>query len=352
MLRRSFIRLVASLAALLPLGLGSAAGADGYRVSGPVVHENLAIYFVHGRSTTGATPITLQEAMAKGTVKVHETGNVNELTIENLGNAEVFVQIGDIVKGGQQDRVLTVSLVLPPNSGRVPIAAFCVEQGRWAPRGKEDVKTFSGSAAAMPSKAAKTAMRYYAVSSFAPTEGRPPAGRPMETSVRQQEMWDAVKRTQDKLTRSVGVPAVAPASPSSLQLSLETDKIKQAQDAYVKALEPAGEKDTDVVGYVFAINGKLNSADIYPTNELFRKMWGKLLRANATEAIGEKGDASETPPSTDAVLAFLQAAESGKKQEKTLPLKVQLETRDGDKALYSELRRADGSWVHRSYLAK
>jgi hypothetical protein len=85
---------------------------------------------------------------------------------------------------------------------------------------------------------------------------------------------------------------------------------------------------------------------------LFRKMWGKLLRANATEAIGEKSDAVDTPPSTDAVLAFLQAAEGGKKQEKILPLKVQLETRDGDKALYSEVRRADGSWVHRNYLAK
>jgi hypothetical protein len=28
------------------------------------------------------------------------------------------------------------------------------------------------------------------------------------------------------------------------------------------------------------------------------------------------------------------------------------ETRDSDGALYSEARRADGKWVHRSYLAK
>ena len=351
MLRRSLVGLAASLVALLPFGLGSAAGGDGYRISGPVVHENLAIYFIHGKAATGVTPITLQEAMAKGAVKVHETGNVNELTIENLGNTEVFVQIGDIVKGGQQDRVLTVSLVLPPNSGRVPIAAFCVEQGRWTARGKEDVKTFSGSAAAMPSKSAKAAMRAYVVSSTGPSDVRI-AGRATETGVRQQEMWDEIKRTQDKLTRSVGAPVIAPASPSSLQLSIETEKIKQAQEAYVKALEPAGEKENDIIGYVFAINGKLNSADLYPSNELFRKMWGKLLRANATEAIAEKKDAGDTPPSTDAVLAFLRAAEGGKKQEKVLPLKVQLETRDGDKALYSEVRRADGSWVHRNYLAK
>ena len=63
----------------------------------------------------------------------------------------MFVQSGDIVKGGKQDRVLTVSLVLPPRSGRIAIAAFCVEQGRWSARGKEDVKTFAGVATAMPS---------------------------------------------------------------------------------------------------------------------------------------------------------------------------------------------------------
>ena len=31
---------------------------------------------------------------------------------------------------GKQDRVLTVSLVLPPKSGRLPIASFCVEQAQ------------------------------------------------------------------------------------------------------------------------------------------------------------------------------------------------------------------------------
>jgi hypothetical protein len=31
---------------------------------------------------------------------------------------------------------------------------------------------------------------------------------------------------------------------------------------------------------------------------------------------------------------------------------VKLETRVADKAFYFETRRADGGWVHRSYLAK
>ncbi|MGO9785418.1 MAG: ARPP-1 family domain-containing protein [Stellaceae bacterium] len=42
----------------------------------------------------------------------------------------MFAQAGDIVKGGQQDRALTASLLLPPRSGRTRLAVFCVEHGR------------------------------------------------------------------------------------------------------------------------------------------------------------------------------------------------------------------------------
>src|SRR3954453_12232498 len=192
--RRALLALAASSLAILTI---CPARADDTRVSGPVIHENLAIYLVHGKSAAGAVPLTLEEALAKLTVKVHETGNVNELQIENLGTDEVFVQSGDIVKGGQQDRVLSVSLLLPPKSGRIPIASFCVEQGRWSARGKEDVKTFATASAVVPSREAKIAMKA-PVAAFAnpvPTGGVMGAVRTMavtaasETGTRQQEVW-------------------------------------------------------------------------------------------------------------------------------------------------------------------
>src|SRR5215468_8219867 len=139
--------------------LGGAQAPEGQRISGPVVHENLAVYFIHGKSAAGKVPLTLEEAMPKGAVKVRETSNVNQLEIENLGNDEVFVQSGDIVKGGKQDRTLMVSLVLPPKSGAIPIASFCVEEGRWTARGSEDAKHFSTASAAVPSREMKLAMK-------------------------------------------------------------------------------------------------------------------------------------------------------------------------------------------------
>ncbi len=60
-------------------------------------------------------------AMARKVVIVHETQEVNELAVENVSRTEeVFIQAGDIVKGGQQDRVLAVDLDRPRALGAHP----------------------------------------------------------------------------------------------------------------------------------------------------------------------------------------------------------------------------------------
>ncbi len=358
---------VAPLAAATLAAAGACGGAaladQSTRVSSPLMHENLAVYFVHGASAGGPVPLTLQEALAKGNVQVVETGHVNELQIENTGGEAVFIQAGDIVKGGKQDRVLTVSLLLPAKSGRVPIASFCVEQGRWSARGGEDHARFSSAREAMPSREALLAM------AAPPREARAEPARPEgpntaaaqrirqpdETASKQRQVWDQVAATQKKLSRNVGAAVASPQSSSSLQLSLENERLKEARAAYIKALQGAGVKDGDIIGYVVAINGKLSVANIYPSNALFRKMWEKQLAAVVTEAIGEKREAqpaAAAPPPAPVVTEFLASAEKGKPYERTLAAGMHQEVRDADKALYNEARAADGKWIHRSYLAK
>jgi hypothetical protein len=355
---------IAPLAAATLAAVGASAGAafadQATRISGPYTHENLAVYFVHGTSAGGAVPLTLQEALAKGQVQVVETGRVNELQIENTGAEEVFIQAGDIVKGGKQDRVLTVSLLLPAGSGLVPIASFCVEQGRWAARGKEDHAKFSSAKEAMPSRSALLAMAAPPPDKARPVEPNAPhaarAGRaPDEVADKQRQVWDSVARTQQKLSQGLGAAVASPQSTSSLQLSLENEKLKEARAGYIKALQPGGEKDADVVGYVVAINGRMSAANLYPSNALFRKMWEKQLAAVVTEAIGEKAGPSPaaTPaPPAPAVKDFLAEAEKGKPYERALAAGMSQEVRDADKSLYNEARGTDGKWIHRSYLAK
>ncbi len=334
---------------------GSALADTAERVSGPHVHENLAIYFVHGPSAASPVPLTLTEAVAKGRVQVLETGQVNELKIENTGDEEVFIQAGDMVKGGRQDRVLMVSLVLPPRSGMVPISSFCVEPGRWSGRGAEDATKFSSARDAMPSRKTLAIMAAPFVSG--PGVARP-AGEQMvqggsDTSNRQRRVWDEVAKMQADLSSGINASVAAPQSASSLQLALEHEKLNEARQAYVAGLEPFGLKDSDIIGYVAAINGRPVSANIYPSNGLFQKMWKKQLTAAVTEAIGERfPSVAAAPPPASAALEFLNTAEKGAAQERETILHLRQETRDGDSTLYSETRRASGGWLHKNYLAK
>ena len=144
----------------------------------------------------------------------------------------------------------------------------------------------------------------------------------------------------------------SPQSSTSLQLTLENEKLKQAQRSYVAALQRAGDQDADIIGYAFAINGELSSADVYPSNALFRKMWAKLLTAGATEAIAAKREGGAAAPESAAVAAFLDTAERGAATKRTLPHAVELQIHSTNRALYLETRRRDGSWVHRGYVMK
>ena len=385
MVLRQGLTLIAATLAMVPLFGRATLATEPTRVTGPVVHENVAVYFIHGASVPGPVPQTLQEALAKGSVIVHETGNVQELKVENKGSEPVFVQFGDIVKGGQQDRVLTVSMVLEPKSGVIPIGAYCVEQGRWAARGKEDVKRFAEADAIIPSREAKIAMAKPAarVALGGPTPQDRTAGQPnaaasartaeptgganaqrqqrtvgSETADGQGAVWKSVSEVQKRLSENLGASVASDKSRSSLQLSLENEKLKTANTAYVAALEPSGLKEEDIVGVVFAVNGQLSSADVYPSNGLFRKMWPKLARAAATEAISGKvkiaSAAAPTVPQIGQadVLAFLDKAEKGVANERRLGTHAKLETRDADGVLRVEARKADGAFVHRNYIAK
>lgn len=340
------------LGLLCALQIGGARAAmeekNDYRLSGPAVHANLAIYFVHGKSRSGPVPLTLQEAFAKKVVEVREIGNVNQVEVENFGDEEIFIQSGDIVKGGKQDRVLSVSLVLPRHSGAVSIASFCVEQGRWSARGGENVKQFSSNDAVLPSREAKIEL----AGSVGSGADRSAASA---TSERQQEIWKNVAKIQGKLSSKLGTSVAAPRSQSSLQLALENKKLESEQTDYVKALLPLGEAGDDIVGYVFAINGRVNSADVYPSNGLFRKMWPKLLRASVTEAIGDRNGATEPPPPVAAVTTFLDDANRGAAVEKPVGDRGRVKVRESAKSLFFEARPAAApasSWMHRNYLAK
>jgi hypothetical protein len=81
-------------------------------------------------------------------------------------------------------------------------------------------------------------------------------------------------------------------------------------------------------------------------------MWRKLLIANITEAISDKNGATPSPPSLEDVQAFLTAVDSVPTSERVLNTGVRLATGSGDNYVSTEIKRADGGWVHRNYLPR
>ena len=352
--------LPAAILAAGALAAGSAAAAaaeDGYRLSGPYTHDSLAIYLIHRpNGDNGPVPLTLGEAMERGAVRVIETGDVEELVVRNPGDREVFIQAGDIVKGGKQDRVLTVSMIVPPNSGDIAIGAFCVEQGRWEGRGSEKEREFSASTARLPSKAGRLALHYRAHrdtnvemggSERTRTGRRLPAGDDLQGRV-----WASVRETQTALGGAMMRSVADERSRSSLQLSLENKALRSALQGYEEALGKLPEEHPDAVGYVFAVGGRIDSGDEFGSAGLFRKLWPRQLRAAATEVMASADARGRAQPTLAEVAAFIDGARGGQLASRPMPGRMTLETRASETALYTEMRRSQGLWVHRSFIAQ
>jgi hypothetical protein len=308
-----------------------------YTISGPFTHDNLTIFLLHGKDTLSGKPLlTLQEALDQKKAVVHETGQVNELSVENVStDVEVYIQPGDIVKGGRQDRLIVYDLILPPKSGKLPVASFCVESGRWQKRGAEAAGNFDKSLRCANSKDLKIAA---------------------QSGMRSQDqVWKKVQETQQKLSRNVGQAVENKESPTSLQLTLEDKKLLEELDKYVKELAKGVEGKKDVLGYAVAINGKVEAADVFGSNALFLKLWPKLINGSATEALAEKQkDKKFDVPTTEAVKTFLADAVKGKKSEKEVSKRVKQVCQEDDKNLYLEARDSANkdAVIHRSYLKK
>ncbi|HEY9785821.1 MAG TPA: DUF6569 family protein [Candidatus Obscuribacterales bacterium] len=91
----------------------------------------------------------------------------------------------------------------------------------------------------------------------------------------------------------------------------------------------------DVIGYAFAINGKINSADVYASNALFTKLWPKLLKSTAVEAVGEKrSEKTFDAPAVTAVRRFIAEGKAGSARVKHSAQSSSMVERENDQAVY------------------
>src|SRR5262249_42546619 len=73
------------------------------------------------------------EGMRRGVVTVSEKGDggdVNSLALDNRSDKPLFLMSGEVVLGGQQDRIIGRDTIIPPKH-KQNLPLYLLEHGRW-----------------------------------------------------------------------------------------------------------------------------------------------------------------------------------------------------------------------------
>jgi hypothetical protein len=313
-----------------------------FNVAGTATHKNLTIYVLAGEGIANArTYVTLQDALKNKMVNVKETSEVNELQIDNLSSNYIYINSGDIVKGGKQDRTIQYDVIISPNERNVPLASFCVERGRWTKRGDENVQYFMASENSLSSKELKLATKQ---------------------KKSQTEVWDKVHKYQDKANEelkkgnadSASVEVRSNASASSLELTLDNEHISRSKQEYQDRLLSLLKNTPNAMGFAYSINGKLYGADLFNNQKLFADMADKLLASAIAEAISE-ADKSKESPTVEKIQSLLEAG--GKvyeDQDVNKATRFQSSDPNGFPRLiaFTTFDKELKTWLHRNWLDK
>ncbi len=308
-----------------PPPLGPATPSGSLTIRGPFVHEHLALYVVEDPAAKPAGEmITLAEGLVSGQVKVTEkkSAEVSELLIENQGALPCFVQAGDVVKGGQQDRAIGRDFVIPPKTAPTPVSSFCVEQSRWA-----GTSAFVASTQNAYGNSLKLAIQ---------KDGS------------QDGVWQGVAKSKGALRQSVDL--INRANSSSLNEELEDPKIKEKLNAFRKALGDLLKDRPQAIGLISAFNGKFSTADLYDDPSLFRKVYPMLLDSATMEALTMKAGANPAPAIADAA-AFLAEAEKGETKTEEVRKGLNLYTCENAKSVQFDYAW-QGRRLHRQVVLK
>ncbi len=324
----------ATPATATPTAAKPAAGQTGELIVGEPIHfANLTIFPIESRTPkTQKRFITLDEGLKAGTVSVMELGtpaaaqgqnqaadsaDVNRLALINGADQPLYLMPGEIIVGGQQDRTIAQEYVIPPGKKPVEIEVFCVEHGRWVGRGvMENTRLVNGAnvddalaetngfAQRAGGRGANAAAGQAAANSAAqPDEGKfigsvgnvnKAARIAVQHAKDQNEVWRKV----------AGVNALNGVKAGSGAFSgnyVEGEAVRRLVP-YVKALDRHVAESSNVIGVAVAIDGRMDTLDVFESTPLFRQLWPKLLKSYALDAVNaaEEAAADKRPVDTSA----------------------------------------------------
>lgn len=205
---------------------------------------------------------TLDEAMKMSQVTVSETpgGDVNTLLVTNRGTKPVFLMIGDLLLGGDQDRVVAESLLVDAGAADVSVPVYCVEQGRWGTN-EADGELSAKREFRNVSKAGQVSLGVKSAALATKSQGG---------------VWQAVAETNQTAETHHGN------STGTFRAVVNDKKVSESVEAELSKARDALSKDA--CGYVVMSRGEVVSLDLFDSAELCQKLSEKLLRGYLVSA--------------------------------------------------------------------
>jgi hypothetical protein len=246
----------------------------------PNQDAGLQVFGLRWQSESGLCYRTLDEAMQAGSLEVkeiNEAGSVPVLTVTNRSDVMAFLMAGEQLVGAKQNRILNVSLMVPP-SLTLSVPVSCVEAGRWHKRSA----TFASGGTMSHGMLRK-------MLSDQTQAGYRASGAP---SSDQGAVWGEV-------SRKLGAMGSVSASQALDQVYADHGT---RLDELVGRLRPAD----GCHGVIFVVAGRIAGADLFDQPATLTKLWTKLVRAYALDAL-ETREAT-TSVTTDEVAGWMRAA--------------------------------------------
>jgi hypothetical protein len=268
-----------------------------YNIQGPFTHQDLTVFLLCSNRQDEHDYLTLDEGLKQGLVTIteQEQERVGALWIENQSDRPLYLQEGERLLGGKQDRTIITSLVIPPQSGKTTVPTFCVEHNRWVEGNKGRGFGFSVNPALAPK----------GVRGAAKVEGS------------QDRVWGCVAAQKVSAHKTLQCPNTN----SSVNEMLDAPQVQTISEEYAAALGRALDRDEnrEAVGMAIVFNGQIEEVDLYPNRTLFRKLFPRLIQAYAVQAALLKDQTKGGEPVTDtAVAQFLQAKDAKSQKKNTL----------------------------------
>jgi hypothetical protein len=219
----------------------------------------LQVFGLNWTIPDGHDYLTLDEALAQQALVVSEVdsdGRVPTIKVVNRSDHMVFLMAGEELVGGKQNRVLNASMMVPAKA-EIPIPVTCVERGRWGYRSKRFASGTTSSHSTLRRMMARQVSGSYR------TQGRPRTD--------QGAVWSEVDRKMD---------AMGAKSSSGALHELFTEYAKKLDEVVGHCEVPEGSN-----GAAFAVSGKIVGADLFDKPSTLHKLWSKLVRSYAADAL-------------------------------------------------------------------